>query len=122
METEGLTQRRIGENQSRFREANESIEATAERVGFIGQIPFLCECADEGCAEILRLDLAAYEKVRQNPRRFFNAPGHEAVSVGNGAAVVAERMPGYVLVDKIDGAGVIAEQEFEKLDRSVGDE
>jgi hypothetical protein len=80
-----------------------------------GQVPFICECADERCTEIVRLSLDGYEDVRSHPRRFFNAPGHEALSVGAGAAVVVEELPGYVLVDKIDIAGEVAEQRYDRL-------
>jgi hypothetical protein len=90
-------------------------------VSFPADVPFLCECADERCTAIIQLSLEAYEEARQRPRRFINVPGHEALSVESGAAVVAERLPGYILVDKIDGAGVIAERDFQQLDRSNGD-
>jgi hypothetical protein len=70
----------------------------------------------------VRLSLAAYEKVRSHPRRFFNALGHEQLSVSAGAAVVVEELPGYVVVDKIDVAGEVAEQRYDKLKERSGDE
>ena len=113
-----LTQVRVAENQTRFRESNEKIEEAAERAGFAADVPFLCECADERCMEILRLTLDEYEEVRGHPRRFFNAPGHEALSVESGAAVVVASNDRYVLVDKINRAGEIAEQRYELTGRS----
>jgi hypothetical protein len=57
--------------------------------------------------------------VRRHPRRFFNAPGHEALSVESGAAVVVERKDHYVLVDKIDLAGEIAAERYELTGRAA---
>jgi hypothetical protein len=103
-----LTQIRIAENQSRFRTANESIEAAAEDFGFKGAVPFICECPDRECTEIVSLDAPVYEEIRRHPRRFFNAPGHEALSLENGAGVLVEERDGYVLVDKVGAAGEVA--------------
>jgi len=113
METD-LTAVRIAENQSTFREANEKIEATADRMGLDGEVPFICECADRSCTEIVRLSLAAYAEVRAHSRRFFNAPGHEAMSVENGAGTVVAEREGYVVVEKIDVAGEVAASSYER--------
>jgi hypothetical protein len=40
--------KRVAENEARFREANEEINALAERAD-LPRIPFVCECADLGC-------------------------------------------------------------------------
>jgi hypothetical protein len=84
-------------------------------MAIVTPVPFLCECADERCTEIVRLSLEGYEDVRSHPRRFFNAPGHEQLSVRAGAAVVVEKLPGYVLVEKINIAGKVAEQRHDQL-------
>ena len=81
----------------------------------VGTLPFICECADRGCLEIVHLTSEGYEEVRQHPRRFFNAPGHQALSLAAGAAVVIEQLPGYVVVEKIEIAGEIAEQRYDQL-------
>jgi hypothetical protein len=52
-----LTKERIAENQASFREANEKIEATAYTVELPGRVPFICECFDATCMEIIRLRL-----------------------------------------------------------------
>jgi hypothetical protein len=111
-ETE-LTQERIAENQVSFRKANERIEATADQMNLAGRVPFICECSDLACMEIVRLDFDEYEDVRQHPRRFFTVPGHAEAAVQVGAARVAKRLPGYTLVDKINLAGEIAEQRYD---------
>jgi hypothetical protein len=109
METGELTQERIALNQATFRDANERIDSAAEGMALDGDVPFICECPDRACVEIVHLRLEAYRGVRENPRRFFNAPGHERASVGAGAAVVVETLPGYVVLDKIGEAGEIVE-------------
>ena len=115
-----LTQARIAENQSVFRRANEKIGRTAGRLELEGEVPFICECAERRCTEIIRLSLATYAEVRSNPRRFFNAPGHEALSVQNGAGVVVEEHERYVLVDKVGVAGEVAAAEHERGVRPGG--
>ena len=36
----------------------------AERIGIPGRLPFICECADRACMEIIRLSIDEYEEVR----------------------------------------------------------
>jgi hypothetical protein len=99
--------KRVAENQARFRVANEEISAIALRGAELPRIPFVCECADPRCVEILRLSRSVYETVRADGRRFVNAPGHEAASLGWG--VVVERGDGFVVVEKTGEAGDISE-------------
>lgn len=76
-----------------FREVNERIvrlnEVFASQEG-----EFLCECADDVCAERLRVSLREYDAIRADPRRFVMAPGHERP----GARVI-ERRDGYEVVE-----------------------
>jgi hypothetical protein len=107
---------RIAENQSRFREANERIEAAADGMHLAGQVPFLCECPRLECTELTRLSLEEYEEIRRDPRYFLTAPGHQDVAVESGAAVViAEERGRYVTVEKIGLAGEIAAARFDEL-------
>lgn len=108
MDTDDLTKIRIARNQSRFREANEKIDATARDLELEGEVPFICECPDGTCLEIVPLTLAAYDDVRRHPRRFFTAFGHEAASVGSGAGTLVASENGYMLVDKVGIAGDVA--------------
>ena len=78
-------------------------------------MPFICECPDPSCTEIVRLDLEAYEDVRQHPRRFFSVTGHAAPALEADAAVVVKECPGYTLVEKIGRAGEVAEERYEDL-------
>jgi hypothetical protein len=115
METEDLTLERIAINQSRFREANERIELAADKMGLVGPVPFICECAQTDCVEIVRLSIEGYEEVRHDPRLFFTAPGHQQIAVDAGAGVVVGNGDGYVLVEKVGVAGQIAEDNYRDI-------
>lgn len=80
-------------------------------------MPFICECANPTCSEIVQLELSEYEEVRADSRHFFNVPGHQAAAQG-AAAVVAER-DGYVIAEKTGHAGDVVEALDE---RKVGSE
>lgn len=115
MDTSALTQERIAENQSRFREANERIESAADKMALVGPVPFICECSEVTCTEIVRFSIEGYEEIRDDPRLFFCAPGHQAIAVSAGAGVVVGEGDGYVLVEKIGVAGEVAAQEYAAL-------
>ena len=104
--SDSATARRVAENDSRFREANERISKAARRAD-LDQIPFVCECANLRCREIVRLRRSEYEEVRASGRRFLEVPGHEAASMGWGTVV--DRRDGYVVVEKIGEAAEIVE-------------
>lgn len=100
-------QERIARNEALFREVNEAIarglwpgddDATT--------VPFRCECGRIGCAARVEVRPQDYERVRRDPRRFIVLPGHELTE----AEAVAERRPGYMIVQKSGEAGTIAEQ------------
>ena len=64
-------------NESVFREANERIaERRAELTAVDGPTPFLCECEDERCTELVLLTQEEYEHVRADAVRFIVARGH----------------------------------------------
>ena len=67
----------IPRNDVLFREANERIRAKAEEYGVDIAVPFICECSDPTCLELVRLPLDEYRAIREHPARFFNVPGHE---------------------------------------------
>lgn len=105
---------RIARNDATFREANEDIADVAEKVGAVETIPFICECAEPTCKEIVLLSRDEYEEVRSDPRVFVNAVGHHVAAQG-WAKVIAER-DGYVIVRKIGRAGEVAEDLAEGND------
>lgn len=98
---------RIARNDATFREANERINAAAGAYDMEGPVPFLCECADPTCVEIVRLELDQYEEIRADSRHFLNVPGHQRAA--QGAAVVVAERDGYVIVEKIGHAGDVVE-------------
>ena len=104
-----LTEERIARNDALFRDANERIKTFAvEYSPREGPVPFICECADRQCQDIVRLRLDEYENVRSNPRWFINVPGHQVAALG--AATVVETHNEYVVVEKVGHAGEVAEQ------------
>lgn len=99
---------RIGEAQAAFRQANETIQASADRFTLVRRIPFVCECPDGECAEIVELSFDEYEAIRQHPRRFFNVTGHERTSVDGGAERIVAVADNLTVVEKIGVAGEVA--------------
>jgi hypothetical protein len=96
---------RVAKNETLFREVNEAIER--------GQYPgeqdsptaFRCECASLDCNGLVSLTPREYEQVRSRPRRFVVLPGHEVAAV----ETVVSTGAGYVVVEKRDEAGRLAE-------------
>ncbi len=103
---EDIPNKRIGINESLFREANEGIERGLWPGEEDRKVPFRCECARTDCAETVRLTPIEYETVRANPRRFAVIDGHEVPR----AEVVIERHPAYLVVEKVGDAGSVAEE------------
>ena len=106
-----MSAERVALNDATFRNANERIEGKAESLG-VDPVPFLCECADASCTEIILLRLSEYEEIRADPTHFLNAPGHDA-SAGPHAKAVEERA-GYAIVAKLGLAADIVAQLDER--------
>jgi len=102
---DGGSPRRLAENESIYRQLNERIEAGHELTLPNEEVAFLCECGQLGCNAVLGLSLREYEEIRDNPRWFGLAPGHEMPELER---VVIERS-GYIVVEKMGVAGAIAE-------------
>lgn len=101
-----LTDERIARNQATFRDANERIVAAAGEIGVEpNAVPFICECADATCTQVLLIDLPEYERVRRHGRRFIHATGHD-----DPVSVIVEVHSHYVVVEKQNTAGEIAER------------
>jgi hypothetical protein len=98
----------MAENEATFRDANEQIQARALELEFPTPVPFLCECGEPDCHEIVSLSLDAYAEVRSEPAHFLVAPGHED-EAGSGSRVVAAR-DGHFVVEKVGVAGEVAER------------
>jgi hypothetical protein len=95
----GSRERRIAENNRAFRAANEQIRDSADRYALdMERIPFLCECPQDGCVEIVLMTSGEYAAVRSNPHHFLTAVGHEEAERPVGRVV--SRNDGYVVVEK----------------------
>lgn len=98
---------RAAKNQSLFRSINEHIRelnAVFDVVLPVGE--WVCECADDGCIELLSMTLAEYEAVRAHPARFPVLSGHELAEV----EFVVARNDRYVVVEKIGAGRDVAER------------
>lgn len=102
------TSEQVGRNESLFREVNERIAESAERLG-ADEAEFVCECADPRCARRVEATLPEYQDVRRNGATFLLVPGHEnerveaVVEVGPDHAIVEKTQPTVArLVRKLD--------------------
>jgi hypothetical protein len=105
----------VARNDALFRDANERINDVARSFdpddGAL--LPFLCECADVRCTEVVQLSAREYEELRRDPTRFATAPGHEG---GDTSARVVAENDRYATVEKLGAAARVAVE----LDRRAG--
>jgi hypothetical protein len=88
---------RCVENQYRFNHANDRLrDLVGKRVAPDQRIPFLCECADDGCLGTVKLDLTEYEHLHENRHVFVIIPGHARVE----GEVVLQREGRFEQVEK----------------------
>jgi hypothetical protein len=66
---------RAASRSQRVRKSNNRIARSAIRYRFVSRVPFLCECDDEGCDELVLLTLEAFYATRLDGLR---AAGHIA--------------------------------------------
>jgi AraC-like DNA-binding protein len=92
-------ERRIGLNESVFREVNERIEDAASSFGLTDQLSFVCECGDRDCVQQISMTRAEYEALRTEATHFAVFPGHEIADVEE----IVERRKGYDVIRKREG-------------------
>jgi hypothetical protein len=121
MAENGARARKLADNQSRFRTANERMERSALSHRFEPDqgVPFLCECADPSCYEIVMLSMEDYEQVRAHPSRFLVVAGHEDEEAQHERIIEAEH--GYAIVEKVGTAGEEAARLHPRSSSYVGD-
>ena len=97
---------REAQTENVFRAGNEAIRTNvgAEVDGIV----LICECGDAQCLERIGVRREEYEAVRRNPRAFVIARGHEERA--DEAAVVIDETERFVVIEKLDDAGKIAER------------
>lgn len=94
---------RKGHNQAAFREANERIEGTASDL--VGDnrrrtVPFLCECPERDCRQIVLVTLEEYERVRADGTHGIEALGHDDAAVER----VIEQNDRFIVTEKFGPA------------------
>ena len=100
------TEERAARNEVLFREANEKLGDKRQELDIGGLTPFLCECGDPSCTELIVLPLEEYEHVRSHGNWFLVASGHRTQD-----ARTTEEHDAYVVVEKFGIAGRIAEEQ-----------
>ncbi len=84
-------------NETLFREVNVHIAELEERIQASGEpLSLICECAKTGCALPIEVDPAVFQAVRESPRRYLVAPGHQRIEL----ETLIEQHNGYVIVEK----------------------
>jgi hypothetical protein len=63
------------------------------------RVPFVCECDDPNCREIVMLSLIGYDFVREHPRRFLLAAGHVDAESAHERILEAEN--GYAIIETV---------------------
>jgi hypothetical protein len=100
-------ERRVGLNESIFRQVNEQILSLGDELGVDdGAITVICECGDAGCTKRLEVPLSDYERVRQDSVLYLVASGHELPDVEQ----VVERHDSWQIVRKVGAASEVAEE------------
>lgn len=92
-------EKRAIRNEELFREVNAHIAELEDRSrdAYLEEpLPLVCECERTGCAAAIEVAPATFRRVREAPRHFFVAPGHEDLEIES----VVERGPGYLVVEK----------------------
>jgi hypothetical protein len=94
--------RRVAENEVLFRRVNDHVVAGGRRPA--EKFEILCECADTGCMEHVRVTTESYERARGQPTDFLLKPGHAKPDF----ETIIESHEDFVLVCKSGEAAAIA--------------
>ena len=99
---------RAAENESTFREVNEKLEKRADELALTsGRTPYLCECDDERCTQVVLLTGEEYERVRARPRTFLLVADHQSPDDR-----VVRTEADYVVIEKTGEKGALVEQRY----------
>ena len=94
-------------NQSLFREVNERIKEVGEQSASIADNEqAICECANDKCSERISVNVEEYQHVRERPTWFLVAASEEHYFPE--VERVIESNERYWIVEKLDGAAVVA--------------
>ena|ERR1700744_3747306 len=99
---------RVARNELAFRQANETLRGVFESVAAEGEdaeaFPFLCECGERECTDVVSISLETYAGVRAEPTHFVIIAGHKQL---DSERIVATG-EGWEVVEKNGIAGEIA--------------
>jgi hypothetical protein len=106
------TAARVARNEDAVRRVNERIIDTANELDAnLRLLPFICECPERDCTNVVRLTVEEYEEARSSGRTFLVAPGHEPTVVdGVTVARLVKTLGRFSLMEKIGETGEVAEQ------------
>jgi hypothetical protein len=96
---------RTAKTESQFRDVNERIAESAERLG-ADEVALVCECDDPECGTPIEASLDDYEDTRADGSHFLVAPGHEHPDHER----VLRTRPGYRVVEKLRSVGEVAKR------------
>ena len=86
---------RAAENELAFRDANQKLAQRRDELELDHEkTPFICECEDATCHDLVKLSAHEYMAVRESASRFFLVTGH-----ATSGSVVAQH-DGWVVVEK----------------------
>jgi hypothetical protein len=94
--------RRVAENEILFRQVNDLVVGGGRRRAENFEI--ICECADTGCMDHVRVTTESYERARGRPTDFLLKPGH----VEPEFETIIESHKDFVLVRKTGEAAALA--------------
>jgi hypothetical protein len=81
----------------RFRKANERLhDAVEDHALEVQAVPFVCECADEGCLGTVKVSLGEWEAVASEHNHFLIEAGHQRI----GGEVVIGTVGDYEIAHK----------------------
>ena len=98
-------ERRVAENEVRFRALNERLrERAGVWDGSEGELKLVCECGDEDCTAVIELSVRGYEAVRAIETQFILLKGHQRAEVED----VVDEAENWLVVRKRGEAAEIA--------------
>jgi hypothetical protein len=98
---------RVARNELAFRQANETLRGVFESAvedEAAETFPFLCECGERECMEVVPLSLETYACVRAEPTHFVILAGHKQLE----SERIVAAGEGWEVVEKSGVAGEIA--------------
>jgi hypothetical protein len=87
------------ENQALFHATNARLKNRLGSLESGGRVPFVCECEDGDCMDVIEVSLDTFDAVHAVVGRFLLRPGHETGSDED----VVSRSAGHVVIQKRAG-------------------